>query len=374
MYTEGMSEDSAEVVVVGGGAMGASVAFHLTELGITDVLLLERDSLASGSTSKAAGGIRAQFADEVNVRIALRSLEEFRSFEERVGGDPGFEEIGYLFLLDDVIHLQQFRSALALQESLGVESRELTIGEVRELVPQIETDELVGATYCPRDGRAMPEAVVQGYAAAAAERGVRIRQGVAVQRIPTLGNKILGVETSAGRVRTDTIVCTAGIWSRELAHLVGVELPVTGEPRWMHYAADAGDLPERVPLTIDFTSGFYFHREGPGLVFGGREPTIEGVATHATRRLPLLTDLPIQSSWWGYYEMSPDRNGIVGEAAEPRRFLYATGFSGHGFQQCPAVGEHIAELVAGREPTIDLSPLSADRFADGKPRPERFVV
>jgi sarcosine oxidase subunit beta len=142
----------------------------------------------------------------------------------------------------------------------------------------------------------------------------------------------------------------------------------------MHYAADAGDLPERVPLTIDFTSGFYFHREGAGLVFGGREPTIEGVATHATRRLPLLTDLPIQSSWWGYYEMSPDRNGIVGEAAEQRRFLYATGFSGHGFQQCPAVGEHIAELIAGREPTIDLSPLSADRFVSGKPRPERFVV
>ena len=310
-----------------------------------------------------------EFAEDI---AFVGRLEDARRLLQEA--HAGFEEIGYLFLLDDVIHLQQFRAALALQESLGVDSRELTVDQARELVPQIETHELVGATYSPRDGRAMPEAVVQGYAAAAAERGVRIRQGVAVQKIPTLGNKILGVETSAGRVRTDTVVCTAGIWSRELAHLVGVELPVTGEPRWMHYAADAGDLAERVPLTIDFTSGFYFHRDGPGLVFGGREPTIEGVATHATRRLPLLTDLPIQSSWWGYYEMSPDRNGIVGEAHEPRRFLYATGFSGHGFQQCPAVGEHIAELIAGREPTIDLSPISAARFADGKPRPERFVV
>lgn len=354
--------------------MGASVAFHLADLGVTDVVLLERDSLGSGSTSKAAGGIRAQFADEVNVRIAVRSLEEFRSFEERVGVDPGFEEIGYLFLLDDVIHLQQFRSALALQASLGVESRELTVEEAKEIVPQIETHELVGATYGPRDGRAIPEAVVQGYAAAAAEQGVRVHQGVAARKIPTLGNKIRGVETSEGRIRTDTVVCTAGIWSRELAALVGVDLPVRGEPRWVHYAAEAGDLPKKVPLTIDFTSGFYFHREGPGLVFGGREPTIEGVATHATRRLPLLSELPIQSSWWGYYEMSPDSNALVGEAAEPQRFLYAAGFSGHGFQQAPAVGEYLAQLVVGRDPTLDLSVLSAGRFADGEPRPERFVV
>jgi sarcosine oxidase, subunit beta len=369
-----LSEAAADVVIVGGGAMGASVAFHLAEVGITDVVLVERDSLGSGSTSKAAGGIRAQFADELNVRMAIRSLEEFRAFPERVGADAGFEEIGYLFLLDDVIHLQHFRSALVLQEALGVESRELTVDEAKAIVPQIETHELVGATFGPRDGRATPEAVVQGYAAAAAKRGVTIRQGVAVTKIPTLGNKILGVETSEGRIRTDTVVCTAGVWSRELASLVGVDLPVSGEPRWVHYASEAGGLPDRVPLTIDFSSGFYFHREGPGLVFGGREPTIEGVATHATRRLPLLSALPIQSSWWGYYEMSPDSNALVGEAEEPRRFLYAAGFSGHGFQQCPAIGEHLAELIAGRTPTLDLSALSAARFANGRERPERFVV
>ena len=135
-----------------------------------------------------------------------------------------------------------------------------------------------------------------------------------------------------------------------------------------------GGLPDPFPFTIDFSTGFYFHREGSGLVFGGREPTIEGVAGRAARRLPVLTDLPIQSSWWGWYEMSPDRNAIVGEAALPRRFLYATGFSGHGFQQSPAIGEHLAELVAGREPTLDLSPLRLERFAGGGERREQFVV
>ena len=354
--------------------MGTSTAYHLAQLGVTDVVLCERATLGSGSTSKAAGGIRAQFADELNIRIALLSLVEFRNFEERLGVDIDFRQTGYLFLLDSDEDVARFREAIALQGSLGVLSTELTLDEVLELVPQLQTEGLRGATFCPRDGHATPEAVVRGYAAAAADKGVRIQQGVEVTRILVLGNKILGVETTAGRIKTDVVVCTAGVWSREVAALVGLDLPVVGEPRWMHYTPESGGLPDNLPLTIDFASGFYFHREGPGLVFGGREPTIEGVATHATRRLPLLTDLPIQSSWWGYYEMSPDRNGLVGEAVEPSRFLYATGFSGHGFQQAPAVGEYLAERIVGIIPTLNLSPFSAERFARGQPREETFII
>jgi glycine/D-amino acid oxidase-like deaminating enzyme len=354
--------------------MGTSTAYHLAELGVTDVVLCERATLGSGSTSKAAGGIRAQFADELNIRIALLSLVEFRNFEERFGVDIDFRQTGYLFLLDSDEDVARFREAVALQGSLGVLSTELTLDEVLELVPQLQTEGLRGATFCPRDGHATPEAVVRGYAAAAADKGVRIQQGVEVTRILVLGNKILGVETTAGRIKTDVVVCTAGVWSREVAALVGVELPVVGEPRWMHYTPESGGLPDNLPLTVDFASGFYFHREGPGLVFGGREPTIEGVATHATRRLPLLTDLPIQSSWWGYYEMSPDRNALVGEALEPTRFLYAAGFSGHGFQQAPAVGEYLAERIVGIIPTLNLAPFSAERFARGQPREETFVI
>jgi len=354
--------------------MGTSTAYHLAELGVTDVVLCERATLGSGSTSKAAGGIRAQFADELNIRIALLSLVEFRNFKDRVGVDIDFRQTGYLFLLDSDEDVARFREAVALQGSLGGLSTELTLDDVIQLVPQLQTEGLRGATFCPRDGHATPEAVVRGYAASAADKGVRIRQGVDVTRILVLGNKILGVETTAGRIKTDTVVCTAGVWSREVAARVGLDLPVVGEPRWMHYTPESGGLPDGLPLTVDFSSGFYFHREGPGLVFGGREPTIEGVATHATRRLPLLTDLPIQSSWWGYYEMSPDRNALVGEAVDPTRFLYATGFSGHGFQQAPAVGEFLAERIVGIIPTLNLAPFSAERFARGQPREEAFVI
>jgi sarcosine oxidase subunit beta len=356
--------DSAEVVVVGGGAMGASVAWHLRELGIDDVVLLERDSLAAGSTSKSAGGIRAQFADELNVRIALRSLDEF----ERMDGID-LRQHGYLFLLDNGADVERFQAALALQHRFGVPSRELSVEEALEIVPQLDVDGIVAATYCELDGYATPEAVVQWYA-----RGLDVQQGCEVTRIEVADGRIVGVETSKGRIATDTVVCCAGAWSAEVAATAGVQVPVEGEPRWMFFTPEDGGLPERVPLTIDFTTGFYFHREGPGLVFGGREQTLEDLAEPASRRLPALLDLPVQSSWWGYYEVSPDHNAIVGETAEPARFFYATGFSGHGFQQAPAVGEHVAQLVAGVEPSLDLSAFSLDRFARGDTRPEAFVV
>jgi sarcosine oxidase subunit beta len=363
--------ETAEVVIVGGGAMGTATAFHLARLGITDVVLLERDALASGSTSKAAGGIRTQFADELNVRIALRSLDEFERFEELTGVDISFRQHGYLFLLDNADDAASFRTALELQQSLGVPARELSPAEAAELVPQLAVDDLLAATYCPRDGYATPEAVVQGYAASS---GARIRQNCGLTGIDARGGRIVGVQTTQGAIATGIVICTAGIWSREVAALAGVDLPVDGERRWMWFTPEDAGLPHRLPLTIDFASGFYFHREGPGLAFGGREAELDGLAPHIERRLPALAELPIRSSWWGWYDVSPDWNAIVGEASEPGRFLYATGFSGHGFQQAPAVGEHLAELVAGREPTLDLSAFALDRFAAGAPRPETFVV
>ena len=370
----GVARDSAAVVVIGGGVVGVSVAYHLTELGIADVVLVERETLGAGSTSKSAGGIRTQFADELNIRIALASLDELESFPDRFGVDVGLHRAGYLFLLDSGNDLARFREALALQHRLGVPSRELSTGEAAAIVPGIETGDLVGATFCPLDGYASPEAVVGGYARAARERGVRILQGAPVEAIERDGSRITAVVTPQARVATDTVVCAAGAWSRDVARLAGVDLPVDGEVRRMHYTPSAGGLPGRLPLTVDFSTGFYFHSEGPGLVFGGREAALEDLAPVAARRLPLLADLPVQASWAGFYEMSPDHNALVGETTEPERFLYATGFSGHGFQQGPAVGRHVAELVAGGEPTLDLSPFSLDRFVSGHPRPEAFVI
>ena len=362
------------MVIVGGGVMGASVAYHLTELGIIDIVLLERETLASGSTSKSAGGIRAQFADELNIRIALRSIDEFAAFGERLDAEIEFEQSGYLFLLDTAADVERFRAALELQHSLGVPSRELTLAEALEIVPQLESDGLLAATFCPLDGRATPEAVVSGYAAAASRRGARVHQGEPAEAVTVRDERIESVSTGKRTIATDTVVCTAGVWSRDVGALVGLDIPVTGEPRWMWYSPERGDLPRTLPLTIDFTTSFYFHGEGPGVAFGGREQTLDELAPHIVTRLPLLAELPIQASWSGFYEVSPDHNAIVGEAPEVSRFLYATGFSGHGFQQAPAVGEHLAELIAGRTPTLDLTPFALDRFARGDSRPEAFVI
>ena len=359
------------MVVVGGGALGASAAFHLRRLGVRDVVLVERDTLASGSTSKSAGGIRTQFADELNVRIALRSLDEFERFAELTGAEISFRQHGYMFLLDREDDVETFRTALALQQALGVPSRELTAAEAGEIVPQLSLDGVLAATYCARDGYASPESVVQGYASSS---GATVLQGCALTGIERNDGRIVAVQTAQGRIATDTVVCCAGMWSQEVGALAGVELPVEGEARSMWFTPQDGGLPERLPLTIDFSTGFYFHREGPGLAFGGRERTLEDVAEVVARRLPVLADLPVRTSWWGWYDVSPDWNALVGEDAEVSRFLYATGFSGHGFQQAPAVGEHLAELVVGRTPTLDLSAFSAGRFATGSARPETFVV
>jgi sarcosine oxidase subunit beta len=355
---------SAEVVVIGGGAVGVSAAWHLRELGIEDVLLVERDSLGSGSTAKSAGGVRMQFADELNVQIALRSLAEL----ERMDGID-LRQVGYLFLLDRADDVAEFRAALTLQGRFGVPSRELSVAEALELVPQLGAEELLAATFCPLDGHCTPEAVVQWYA-----HGLRVLQGCEVTGIEIRAGQVTGVVTTRGRIATGTVICCAGAWAAEIGALAGVEIPVRGEPRWMWFTPEAGGLPDPMPMTIDFSTGLYVHREGPGLVFGGREASLEALAPAIERRLPLLADLPVQASWWGYYEVSPDHNAIVGELAGPRRFLVATGFSGHGFQQAPAVGEHLAELVAGVTPTLDLSPFALERFAGGTERAERFVV
>jgi sarcosine oxidase subunit beta len=354
-------------VIIGGGALGAATAFHLRQLGVDDVVLLERDVLASGSTSKSAGGIRAQFADELNVRIALRSLAEFEAMADEIA----FRRNGYLFLLDREEDVTAFRRALELQQSLGVPSRELTPAEAQQLVPQLSVDGVLAATFCPSDGYATPEAVVQHYAR---ESGATVMQGCAATGIELRDGRIEAVETARGRIATGTVVCCAGVWSKEVGALAGVDLPVEGEACSMWFTPQDGGLPDRLPLTIDFSTGFYFHREGPGLAFGGRERALEDVAEAAARRLPVLAELPVQSTWWGWYDVSPDWNALVGEAEEPTRFLYATGFSGHGFQQAPAVGEHLAELVVGRKPALDLSAFSAARFAAGAARPETFVV
>ncbi|HXF96989.1 MAG TPA: FAD-binding oxidoreductase [Gaiellaceae bacterium] len=384
--TRGSLPRRAEVVVVGGGAMGASVAFHLAEAGL-EVCLLERDALASGSTSRAAGGIRTQFSDPLNVALGLRSVRAFERFRERPGAEIDFRQVGYLFLLDREDDVRAFEEGVALQNALGVPSCFVPLEEAARLCPLAGLEGVLAATFCPLDGHASPEAVVQGYAAGARALGARVLTGVAAHAVEVGRGRVRAVETSRGRVETPAVVCAAGAWSPELARTAGVELPVQPVLREVWTTGPLPGLPERVPLTVDFSTGFYFHREGPGLLFGMADPDqppgfdvppdpdwLTRVTEVAARRAPALLEAGIAHGWRGYYEVSPDHNALLGEAPHVRRFLYATGFSGHGFMQAPAIGEVVRDLVLGREPFVDVSPLAADRFARGAARPERNVI
>jgi len=376
---------SADVVVVGGGVIGTSAAFHLAEAGI-DVCLLERDELAGGSTSRAAGGFRAQFSDPLNIALGLRSIEAFTRFAERPGYEIDLHQVGYLFLLDRDEDVEAFRESVSLQNELGVPSRFVELDEVRELCPIAGLDGVLAATYCPLDGHASPEAVVQGYAAGTRARGGVVQTGCQVTGIRVAGSGIQAVGTTLGDVETGTVLCAAGVWSPEIADHAGLELPVEPYLREVGFTGPSDDLPPTLPLTVDFSSGLYFHREGPGLLFGMADPAqppgfdapadpawLEKVVAVAERRLPTLLDMGIAGGWKGYYEVTPDHNALVGEASISR-FLYATGFSGHGFLQGPAAGEIVRDLVLGHEPFVDVAPLSAERFAHAAPRPERNVI
>ncbi|WP_021596804.1 NAD(P)/FAD-dependent oxidoreductase [Actinomadura welshii] len=376
-------ESTAEVVVIGGGVMGTSIAFHLAEAGVRDVVLLERDELGSGSTCKAAGGVRAQFSDEVNIRLGARSLEAFGRFRDRPGQEIDLHRVGYLFLLSRPEDVASFERSVALQNALGVPSRMIPAAEARRLSPMISADGLLAAAFSPDDGHCTPESVVLGYAAGARRHGAAIRTHCEVTGIETDGGEVRAVRTSRGRVETPAVICAAGAWSAAVGRMAGVELPVEPLRRQIVFTEPMPGLPGPVPMTIDFTTSFYFHAEGEGLMLGMSDPDerpgfllnrsdawLPRLTEAIGARAPRLLDVGLTGGWAGLYEVTPDHNALIGEEETVSRFLYATGFSGHGFLQGPAVGEVVRDLYLGREPFTDIAPLHAARFAGDLLRPE----
>lgn len=381
-----MSRRRADVVVIGGGSTGTSVAFHLAEAGVA-VTLVERGSLGGGSTCRAAGGVRAQFSDEVNIRIANRSLAAFRDFGRRPGWEIDFKQVGYLFVLARQADVEEFERNVTLQNEYGVPSRMVDARGVRALSPLVQGDDIIAGAFSPEDGHATPEAVVQGYAVAARRYGAHIRTRCEVHEIVVAGGEITRVVTNQGDIETCTVVCAAGPWSQQCGAMVGVHLPVTPLRRQVLFTEPMTDLPAELPMTIDFTSSFYFHREGPGLLYGmsytGERPGFDtdtsdnwlpDLMEAGQRRAPRVVEAGVKGGWAGLYEMTPDHNAIIGEARGVSRFLYATGFSGHGFLQAPAVGEIVRDLVLNREPVVDASALAVERFSAAQLRPEFNVV
>lgn len=384
---EGELPERAGVVVVGGGVIGTSIAFHLAEAGVPDVVLIERDELGAGSTSKAAGGVRAQFSDALNIQLGARSLRAFADFGARPGQEIDFQQVGYLFLLSRQQDVAAFERSIELQNQLGVPSRLIDPGEAKRLSPPIDTDGLLAAAFSPDDGLATPEAVVQGYAAGARRHGAHLQTACELLDVRLRGEVIQAVVTSKGVVETPALVCAAGAWSRQVGAMVGVDLPVIPYRRQVLVTEPVAGLPQHLPMTIDFASSVYFHREGPGLLMGMSledEPPgfnlarddawIPRLAEVLARRAPSLVDIGIAGGWAGLYEVTPDHNALIGETPQPARLLYATGFSGHGFLQGPAVGEVVRDLFVGRKPPVDVAPLAVDRFQQAKDRPELNVV
>ncbi|EMD29743.1 NAD(P)/FAD-dependent oxidoreductase [Amycolatopsis azurea] len=368
--------ERTDVVVIGGGIIGVSCAYRLAAAGVS-VLLLERDILGAGSTAKAAGGIRSSFTTRVNIEIGLRGLAEYASFAETYGTEIDFRRDGYLYLVTDPADLPEFERCADLQNSYGVRSRLVEPAEARRFSPLIDTGGVVAALWSPDDAKATPDSAVQGYARAARGHGAVLKTGVEVVGIERDGDEITGVRTGAGFVRTNAVVCAAGAWSGKVGEFAGVDLPVRPFRRQVVFTGPVADLPASVPLTIEMPSAFYFHREGLGLAMsfcdGDGDPGFDTryqpgdwlpkLAEIAARRVPAVLDAGIRGGWAGLYEVTPDRNQIVGESVHLSRFFYATGFSGHGFQMGPAVGELVRDLYLGRVPAIDITGLDVRRFA-----------
>jgi sarcosine oxidase subunit beta len=370
---------TASVVVIGGGVVGCSIAYHLARRGLAGVVVVERDAVGAGTTSKAAGGIRAQFATETEIRMSLDSIRVFEHFADEFGVDIGYRKIGYLFLISDAADLDGFRERIALQRRLGVDVREIAAADARALVPALRVDDLVAAVWGPGDGLAGPAEVTAGFAARARALGARICEGVEVQAIDVAGGRVRAVRTSHGDVASPLVVNAAGPAAARVARLAGVDVPVHPRRRHIFFTEPFPEIPGPLPLTTDRATGFYFRKEleqlllSPGDVQDIGEDRaapvdramIEETVQKAVHRLPALAEARIAGGWAGLRPLTPDDHAIVGPAPGVEGLLLAVGFGGHGFQHSPATGRLVAEWVLDGKPSLDLSLLDPARFARG---------
>ncbi len=377
---------TAEVVIVGGGVMGCALAFHLTQRGVRP-LLLERDRLGAGSTGRCAGGIRQQFSTVVNIRLARRSFELLARFPEEVGADPAYRPIGYLLLATTPDRAAQLEAAIARQRAEGVAVERLDGPAAAERVPGLRTDDVLCASWCPTDGLAGPSEVTLGYAGAARRRRAVLAEDTAVTGIRLRGDAVTGVVTTRGAVASGCVVICAGPQARAVGGLAGVTVPVDPVRRQAFVTGPFPGQPPRAPMTVDLDTSFYLHQEGPGLMIGMGNPEepvgedcsvdwgfLPELVAAATLRLPALAGAEIRRGWAGLYEMTPDRQPLVGPVPERRGLWLACGFSGHGFMLGPSVGEGLAAWLTGGRPPVDLAAFTPERFDVGRAAPETLVI
>ena len=386
---------TADVVLIGGGIVGSSIAYHLVAAGCKNVLVIERETAqGKGSTGKSMGGVRAQFSTPVNIQMSLYSIPFYASFEERLGLPCDYRPQGYLFCATDENHLAYLRANYEKQVAMGLKKVQLIAGdEIRSMFPQLRSDDIVGGSFCSTDGFVDPYSAMTGFMTWAADRGATLWKNATVIGIARNTNSKGGsfeVATSRGTVSTRTVVNCAGAWAASIAKMVGIDLPVKPLRRMLVPTEPFDQFPHTAPMIIDMSTGFHFRPEGRGFLLAWNDPEetpgykmdfdpafIEKILTRAADRVPVFENVAVnpKRAWAGLYEMTPDHHPILGESPDVPGFFFANGFSGHGVMHAPATGEILSDLIlTGRTDLIDASLLNFSRFAEGRAIHETAIL
>jgi sarcosine oxidase subunit beta len=385
--------ETADVVIIGGGIVGASIAWHLTEAGCRNVLIVEREShQGKGSTGKSMGGVRAQFATAPNIQMSMYSIQFYAEFDERLGQPGGYRPQGYLFVATLPAHLEYLRKNQILQKSLGLKQAQMVCrDDIKARVPQLFSGDILGGSFCPTDGFVDPYSVMVGFTTCATERGARVWRSTEVTAIQRDASGVTDVETTRGPVSTRVVVNCAGAWAAQVAALAGIDLPVQPLRRQLVPTEPFEGVSHEIPMVIDMSNGFHFRPESLGFLLAWNDPEetigfktdfdasfIEKILTRAADRVPCFENLAVnpKRAWAGLYEMSPDHHCILGPVEEVPGFFCANGFSGHGVMHSPATGKILADLIQhGKTSVVDnVSLLSHARFAKGELLHETAVL
>ena len=384
---------TADVVLIGGGIVGSSIAYHLVSAGCKNVLVLERETTqGKGSTGKSMGGVRAQFSTPVNIQMSLYSIRFYASFEERLGYPCDYRPQGYLFCATSDKHIAYLRANYEKQVAMGLKNVRLVGGdEIRSMFPQMRGDDIVGGSFCSTDGFVDPYSAMIGFMTWASDHGAILWKNATVQAITSQdANSGFEIETTRGKVSTRMVVNCAGAWSAEIANMVGIKLPVEPLRRMLVPTEPFDQFPHTAPMIIDMSNGFHFRPESRGFLLAWNDPEetpgyktdfepsfIEKILTRAADRVPAFENLAVnpKRAWAGLYEMTPDHHPILGESPEVPGFFFANGFSGHGVMHAPATGKILSDLILfGKTDLIDASLLNFSRFAEGRTIHETAVL
>jgi sarcosine oxidase subunit beta len=383
---------TADVVIIGGGIVGSSIAYHLTAAGCRNVLVIERESAqGKGSTGKSMGGVRAQFSTPVNIQMSLYSIPFYASFDERLGFPCDYRPQGYLFCATSNQHMNYLHANYEKQVAMGLKNVRLISGnEIRDMFPQLRVDDIIAGSFCATDGFVDPYSAMVGFITWAVDHGATIWKNTEVTGIAHDAHGIAHVETSRGAVATRKVVNCAGAWAAEVAKLAGVDLPVEPLRRMLVPSEPFDEFPHTAPMIIDMSNGFHFRPESRGFLLAWNDPEetpgfktdfdaafVEKILTRAAERVPCFANLPVnpKRAWAGLYEMTPDHHPILGEAPEMPGFFLANGFSGHGVMHAPATGKILSDLIlTGKTQLIDESLLNLSRFAEGRTIHETAVL